>query len=191
MQTEYEATFININKEEVRKKLKQIGARLIKPEYLMKRKVFKLPKGNEIPGGWLRVRNEGDIITMSLKVVNAGKIEDQKETCLKVDNFNEAVNFLNEIGCEEKSYQETKRELWKLNNVEISVDEWPYLEPFVEVEGRSEEEVKIASAKLGFDYSKAFFCSVDVLYSNKYIIPEKEIDSLPLITFTMDNPFIK
>ena len=36
MQTEYEATFININKDEIREKLKSVGAVLVKPEVLMK-----------------------------------------------------------------------------------------------------------------------------------------------------------
>ncbi len=40
MQTEYEATFIDVDKDEVREKLKQVGAVLVKPEVLMKRYVF-------------------------------------------------------------------------------------------------------------------------------------------------------
>ena len=191
MQIEYEATFANINKDETRNKLKEIDARLVRPEFLMKRTVFKLPAGHEIPGGWLRVRDEGDKITVSLKAVVAGKVEDQKETCLVVDDYNEAIDFLKEIGCEEKSYQETKRELWKLDEVEITIDEWPFLNPFVEVEGGSEEEIKAVSEKLSFDYSQALFCAVDTLYSKQYGITEEYVDKVPLIIFNDVNPFIK
>ncbi len=191
MKIEYEATFTNIDKDEIRKKLKNLGADLIKPEFLMKRTVFNLPAGHEILGGWLRVRDEGDKTTMSLKVVEAGKIENQKETCLAIDNYNEAILFLKEIGCEEKSYQETRREIWNLQNVEICIDEWPYLDPFVEIEGDNEGDVKKVSEQLGFDYSTAWFCSVDVLYSKKYGISEKAVDREPLITFNISNPFIK
>jgi len=95
MQIEYEATFPNIDKDEIREKLKGVGAKLVKPDFLQKRMVFYMPKGNEIEGGWLRVRDEGDKITMSLKVVAEGGIENQKETCLEVDSFDEAVLFLN------------------------------------------------------------------------------------------------
>jgi adenylate cyclase, class 2 len=190
MQIEYEATFTNINKDEVRTKLKAVGAKLIKPEFLMKRTVFNLPAGHEIPGGWLRVRDEGDKITMSLKVVTAGNIADQKETCLVVNDYQEAVNFLKEIGCEDKSYQETKRELWIVDGVEVTIDEWPYLEPFVEVEGKSEVEVKKISEKLGFQYSEALFCSVDTLYNRQYGVSEEIVDSQPEIIFSSSNPFI-
>ena len=43
MDIEYEATFVNINKDEIRKRLKNSGAKLIKPEFLQKRVVFYTP----------------------------------------------------------------------------------------------------------------------------------------------------
>lgn len=192
MKIEYEATFTDINKGEIRKKLKKVGAKLVKPEFLQKRVVFNLPKGHEISGGWLRVRDEGDKITMSLKIVDGEKIEDQKEICLKIDNFKEAENFLIKIGCRKKSYQETKRELWVLNRVEITIDEWPFLEPFVEIEGRSEKKVKAVAEKLGFNYPDALFCSIDTLYNKKYNISKDIIDNqTPEIVFGKINPFLR
>jgi len=191
MNIEYEATFININKDEIRGRLKKAGATLIKPNFLMKRIVFELPTGHEIPGGWLRVRDEGDKTTMSLKVVNGDKIEDQKEIYLKIDNFAEGVKFLESIGARQKAYQESYRELWILDGVEVTIDEWPYLEPYVEVEGKSEKEVKSASEKLEFDYAQALFCSVDTLYNKKYGTPLDIINyKTNRITFDDPNPFI-
>lgn len=79
---EYEATFINIDKAAMRNVLRKAGATLVRPECLQTRAVFHLPKGHKMKGGWLRVRDEGDKITMSLKVVDGDKIENQKEVCL-------------------------------------------------------------------------------------------------------------
>ncbi len=190
MQIEYEATFLNIDKDEVRVRLKKAGAQLVKPEVLMKRSNFTLPKNNEIAGSWLRVRDEGDKITMSLKIVDGEKIEDQKETCLKIDNMDSAMDFLESIGCRKKSYQETKRETWELDGVVITLDTWPFLEPFAEVEGQSEESVKSVSKKIGFDYSQAKFCAVGRLYHEKYNIPQDIINNhTPIITFDK-NPFL-
>jgi len=42
MDTEYEATFLDVNKENIRKVLKKSGAKLIRPEFLQKRNVFTL-----------------------------------------------------------------------------------------------------------------------------------------------------
>jgi len=190
MDIEYEATFWPINKDEIRGKLKAIGATLVKPEFLQKRKVFNMPEGHKIKGGWLRIRDESDKITMSLKVVDGDHIENQKEICLEIDNFDGAVELLKTVGCEEKAYQETLREKWSLDEVEVTIDTWPFLEPFVEVEGKSEIDVKAVSEKLGFDWNNALFCSIDVLYSKKYGLDTKVFTDLaPLIVFEMENPF--
>lgn len=192
MYIEFEATFTDINKDDIRLRLKKAGAKLIRKEFLQKRVVFNLPKGHEIKGGWLRVRDEGNKITMSLKIVDGNKIENQKEIQLKVDSFERAVNLLETIGCERKAFQESKRELWELDGTEITIDEWPFLELFVEIEGKSEEIIKSVSEKLGFDYKKAKFCAVDVLYSEKYGISEDRIDNqTPEILFNDKNPFSK
>lgn len=191
MEIEYEATFENIDKDTIRAKLKASGAELLRLEYMQKRIVFNLPEGHEQAGGWLRVRDEGDKITMSLKIVDGSSIEDQKELLLNIDNFETGVLFLESIGCKRKAFQESTRELWQLNSVDITIDEWPFLEPFVEVEGKSEMDVKNVSEILGFDYSTALFDSVDKQYSLKYGITKDAINQrTPEILFGMENPFI-
>lgn len=191
MNIEYEATYANIDKKNMRDLLADAGAALARPEFSQRRVTFNLPKGNEIKGAWLRVRDEGDKVTMSLKIVDGDRIRDQKEIQLKIDDFQAACDLLRTIGCEEKAFQETKRELWKVDGVEITIDEWPFLEPFVEIEGSSEEAVRKVSDKLGFDWDKARFCSVDALYAEKYGISEDRINNhTPKIVFDMINPFI-
>ncbi len=192
MKIEYEASFTNVDKEEIRNRLSFAGAVLVKEEFLQRRTVFHLPVGNEIKGGWARVRDEGDKVTMSIKIVDGDKIENQKESCLIVDSYQEAEFFLLTIGCRKKSYQETKRELWKLDEVDVTIDTWPFLETFVEVEGDSEELVKSVSEKIGLDWSRARFCAVDVLYAEKYGITTDQINNkTPEIIFEMENPFKK
>lgn len=191
MNIEYEATFLNIEKDDVRNRLKAAGAVLVRPEYVQKRKTFQLPKEKRSEGAWLRVRDEGDKITMSLKIVDGKAITDQKEICLEVNEFSSACELLTMIGCEEKSYQVTKRELWTLDGVEITIDEWPFLDPFVEVEGKDETSVRSVSEKLGFDYNTALFCAVGTLYQLKYDITLDEINNrTPLLDFDMKNPFV-
>lgn len=189
MQIEFEATFPNIKKDDARKMLKKAGAKLERPEFLQKRINFFVPD-DVIKNSWLRVRDEGDKITMSLKKYDGSSIEKQQEICLVVNNFDNAIKFLTAIGFKEKSYQETKRELWILDGAEITIDEWPYLEPFIEVEGKSEKEVKKTCQELGLNYNEALFCPITILYSMKYNIPANIIDSkIPKITFNIKNPF--
>jgi adenylate cyclase, class 2 len=191
MEIEYEATFCDVDKDDVRERLKKAGAKLVRPEYLQKRIPFCLPGKQAFKGEWIRVRDEGDKITLSLKRDEDGKhIESQKEICVEVDDFDKTVSLLESLGCKRKAYQETKRELWKLDGVEITIDEWPFLEPFVEVEGNSEESVKNVSRKLGFDYSGAQFGAVGRLYTKKYGVHLDGINSEEKIVFDMDNPFL-
>lgn len=191
MEVEYEATFPNIDKEYIRKKLKEAGAVLIRPEFLQKRIVFNLPKGHEIKGGWLRVRDEEGKTTMTLKVIDGERITSQKEICLSVDSFKKTREFLKSIGCLERAYQENKREIWKLEGAEITIDEWPFLEPFIEIEGKSEVGVISTAKRLGLNYNNALFCSVDVLYAKKYNISEDVVNNqTPKIIFEGENPFL-
>lgn len=193
MEIEYEATFANIDKDDIRARLKKAGAKMIYPEFLMKRYVWNFPKGHEVKGGWIRIRQEADKMTMSVKIVpDDKKIEDQKETCIEINDFDKAREIISTIGCQEVAYQESKRELWKIDDVEITIDEWPFLEPFVEIEGKSEKVVKEVAKKLDFDYQQAIFGSVDFQYAKKYNISIEKIDNnTPKILFNMNNPFIK
>ena len=191
MPTEFEATFVEINKDTMRSKLTAVGAFLVRPEYLQTRVTFNLPPGQDQKTSWVRVRDEGDKITLSLKRVSGDKITDQEETCLVVNDFKMAIDLINSLGCQQKAFQESKRELWKLNEVEVTIDEWPFLEPFVEIEGDSEQAVRGVSEQLGFVWDKAKFCSVTTLYKEKYGVSDYQInDQTPKIVFGEANPFI-
>ena len=192
MEIEYEAVFTNIEPDSFRAVLTSAGAELARAEYMQKRSAFNLPDSVVTHKGWARVRDEGDKITMSVKSIEGEGIESQKESCVTVDSFKQAESLLTQLGCDRKAYQETKRELWMLDGVEVTIDTWPFLEPFVEVEGSSEAVVKAVAEKLGFDWAAAKFCAVDTLYSEKYDISTDQINNhTPEILFDMDNPFIK
>lgn len=192
MKTEYEATFLGIQKDELIAKLKSLGATLERPEYMQRRVTLELPEGKRVPGTWLRVRDEGDKVTLTLKSVDGKSIDGQKEILVAVSDLAGTVALLESIGCERKSYQESKRELWRLGDVEIFIDTWPFLEPYVEVEGPSEDTVKDAAARLGFDYEAAIFDTVNGIYKQKYgkTLDELDSDVLKSFTFEIRNPFI-
>ncbi len=187
---EYEATFLDIDVTKIRKQLKKIGAKKIYPSFLQKRYVFCLPKDEK--GSWLRLREEKGKTTLSLKSISGKKITDQKEICLNIDDIDSARQLLLHLGCKQKAYQENWRELWKLNDTDITIDHWPFLNPYLEVESDSENKVKRACKLLGLDYQKAIFGSADIIYAKKYKIPLDRINNhTPKIIFKMKNPFLK
>src|ERR1051326_5098596 len=114
MQTEIEAKWLSIDIAETRKKLISEGATLELGERLMVRSIFDhADKRLEKIGGWVRVRDEGDKITLSYKQLNDRTLHGTKEVTVVVDDFDNTCTFLKSIGLEQISFQETKRESWK------------------------------------------------------------------------------
>lgn len=194
MDIEYEAAFADIDKEDMRERLRAAGAVLVRPEFLQRRENFTMPEGSAVEKiGWTRVRDEGDRITMSIKTCTGYGIEDQREICLTVESFEQAREFLLMLGCRKKSYQETRRELWTLDGAEVTIDEWPFVNPFVEIEAESEAKVRQVSERLGFDYAEAIFGPVHVICQRQYphLTPERINNKTPLIVFGGENPFLQ
>lgn len=185
MKTEFECRFYNINKDEVRAKLKQLGAKMIYPEFMQKRTTFRCPDNLSLSYG--RVRQESDCITMSLKrLSNKDSITGVKEECVRVDSYENAVGFMQAAGMAPKAYIETMRELWKIDDTEITIDTWPGLKPILEIEGSDENSVAKMVALIGFNMQDALFGFVDTIAEKELGIPADEINNAPVITF--ENP---
>ena len=167
-----------------REKLAETSAALITPERLMRRKVFDFPDERlEKEGAWIRVRDEGDKITVSYKRLVDRTLHGTKEITVSVNDFDDACNIFLAIGLKQDSYQETRRETWHLNGCEITIDTWPWIPPFVEIEAPAEKEIKEISARLGLDWNLAMHGSVETAYQKYFDVTEAEIDSWERITF--------
>ena len=186
MNNEIEAQFLDINKNEIREKLKAIGAKCVKPEVLMKRRVFDTG-----PHSFARVRDEGGgKIVMTYKNVSDDKsIFGTKEVNVEIDNFENGFLFLKGCGLEVKAEQESYRETWEYGKVEICIDTWPWIPTFIEIEGPSEKSVWDTAKKLGLSRSQAKFGSVDTTYEHYYGV-DTDIVNLhtPKILFDMEPP---
>ncbi|MFA7169358.1 MAG: CYTH domain-containing protein [Candidatus Paceibacterota bacterium] len=189
---EFELKIPNIEIGDARRRLETNGAVLQKAAYVQKNIMFSLPVGREIRGGWLRVREEDEYVTMSLKIIDGEKITDQQEFCFLADGANEACKFLEFMGAREKARSEKRRETWILGDCEVVIDEWPFLEPIIEVEGPDEKTVIEAVKSLGYNVEKCRVCAVSKLYEEKYGVLEDAVNNhTPRILFDIKNPFLK
>lgn len=149
MKNEIEAQFLDIDKDAIRTKLKEIGAKLEKPEVLMRRTVFYTGEHS-----FARVRDEGDKIVMTYKNVSDDhSILGTKEVNVEISSYDDAIMFLRGCGLKIKARQETKREMWTLGKVEICIDTWPWIPTFMEIEGPTEKSVWDTAKKLGYSKS--------------------------------------
>ncbi len=183
MKNEIEATFLSVNKESVRTKLKEAGFVLKTPEYMMRRKTFDFSHIAPGRNKWGRVRQESDKVTMTIKEICGSGINDTYEVELIINNFDTAAAFFEACGIPAKAFQENMREVWMRDGVEVTIDTWPGLKPFVEIEGSSEDIVRKVSHELGFSFEQAVFGSIDLVYEKELDIPAETIVRLPEITF--------
>ena len=181
MDTEIEAKFTDISPDNLRLKLKELGAELVYPERQMRRKVYEHPTTKE--NDWFRVRDEGDKITMSYKKLNDRTLHGTQEISYTVPDFDQACRFLEAAHLKFVSYQETKRELWKLGDAEITIDTWPWIPTFTELEAKSEETIREIVTKLGLDWNLAIYGSVENVYTKHYNVTEEEVCDWEEITF--------
>ena len=161
MNTEYEVRILNINKEEVIKKLENLNASF-EWDALQKRYVYDFnPKLN---GKWIRLRTNGKKNTLTIKNLISSKIDGTKELEVEVDSFEKTNLILKELGYEPKGYQENRRIQYLLDGVEIDIDSWPLIPTYLEIEGSSEEEVYNTVKKLDFNLDDITTRDVEGIY---------------------------
>lgn len=191
IETEFEAKFYSINKEEFRKELKKLGAILKIPERKMKRMVADRRANPQLKYGYIRVRDEGNLIRLSVKETaeQNGKLSDQKEVDIIVSDFNKTVQIIECCGIKFNRFQETLREEWEFMGAQITIDTWPALDSLCEVESDSEEKVKEIAEKLDFDWNKKIITAAAEVYVRVYKLNIEEVlDKISYISFKK-NPF--
>ena len=132
-----------------------------------------------------RVRDEGDRVTMTYKQFASLSVDGAQEHEVVVSDFDEAIALLAAAGLQYTSFQESKRETWMLDGAEVVIDEWPWLKPYIEVEGESVEHVKEVSAKLGFNWDDAVFGDVMAAYRQEYphLTEQDTVGNIPEVRF--------
>lgn len=167
MEKEIEVKFLDIDVSDIRKKLASVGGTCQQPMRDLRRVVIQ----NEATGrnSYLRVRDEGDKTTLTYKVFESLSLHGANEIETTVGDFDTAVRILTAVGLKPESSQESRRETWKLDGAEVVIDEWPWLKPYIEIEGESEKIVREAAVKLGFDWDvQAAFGDIMVAYRAEY-----------------------
>ena len=154
MQTEHEIKILDINVNEIRSKLDKIGAVFV-AEKNMRRYVYDIKNNTDGKESWLRLRDTGEKITLTIKEIHTDDIDGTKELEVDVGEFDKTNIILKKIGFIPKAYQENKRLSYRLNNnkVKIEIDFWPKIPPYIEIEADSNEQIKHTVKLLGFKMS--------------------------------------
>ena len=177
MKTEYEVRFLEIDKNEILKKLKVLKAKEM-GDWFQIRKTYDLI--NPQPNSWIRLRTNGTKTTLTIKEINSAKIDGTKESEVVVDNFNEMDNILTKIGLKARNYQENRRHQFNYKGTEIDIDTWPLIPTYLEIEGQNENIIKEVCSDLGLDYNESTTMDVTDIYNKIYKIDILKIKTLKL-----------
>lgn len=181
---EIEVKFLNIDPASIENKLTTIGAERIF-EKLYRRRIFDYPDLRlHKKGAWIRLRDEGEKITLAYKERIGMKTFDgttdddsMEEIEINVNDFDKTAELLNKAGFIEKFYQENKRIRYQLNDIEFDIDFWPQLDHYLEIEAPSWEKIDEAIKLLELDPKDKRILSASQIYKLKGIedINYKEI----------------
>jgi adenylate cyclase class 2 len=173
---EIEVKFLNIDTVSMENKLKTIGAKKIF-EKLYKRRIFDYPDLRlHKKGAWIRLRDEGEKITLTYKERIGMKTFDGKtnddsmeEIEINVNDFDKTAELLNQLGFIEKFYQENRRIRYLLGDIEFDIDFWPQLDPYLEIEASSWKKIDEAIILLGLNPEDKRIFSTTQIYKLKGI----------------------
>lgn len=144
---------------------------------IYRRKVYDYPdlRLDKI-GAWIRLRDEGDKVTLAFKrrlgvKTHDGTISDRgmEEIQVEVEDFDQTAALLKAIGLVEKFYEENRRIRYVKDDIEFSIDFWPLLEPFLEIEAKSWKQIDKAIRLLGLNPKDKKIFSTYQIYQLKGI----------------------
>jgi adenylate cyclase class 2 len=194
MSLEIEAKFLDVNINKLRKLLKANNAKKVHKMVMYKRYVFHLLSKEE--KGYIRTRQEYNKVTITIKKYPKDSKFATEDEIEVNSSFEDTKKFLLAQGFKVKTYQETLREKWSLDELEIAIDTIPGIPTYVELECKShcigvadgkisnkflqcgESEIKKVAKLLELDYSKAEYGPYDKQFVDYYGVDKNNINNV-------------
>jgi adenylate cyclase class 2 len=147
MAKEHEIGLLDIDVAEAKRRLRQLGA-TYKGHVKYSRIEFKLGGDLGRVHSWGRVRTDGKSTVITVKKY-LGKTKPMEEDEVSTDSFEGAIRIMSKLVKSELFYFETERYKYKLDKADITIDRWPKIPYFMEIEGPSMKYVEDMYRKLG------------------------------------------
>lgn len=163
---EYEGKIVDIEAQEVARRIIDLGGKQT-GEFMFKRYVFDTIPVR--PERWLRLRTDGHKTTLALKHITSDDVDGTAEWEVVVSDFDTMLTILKKSGLRPKGYQENRRIEFTLDGVVLTIDYWPRLKPYLEIEAQDKLTVEAVAERLGFDKSQLTGVNTRGLYAQKGI----------------------
>lgn len=122
------------------------------------------------PNKWIRLRETDDLTTIATKNILEKKANEIRqpvlETEIDVPSISQANELLEQLGFAYRNYQEKRRFSFLVNDVEVDIDFWPLIPPYMEIEDTDEKINEIIDL-LNLKNYEIVSCNTEEVY-NKY-----------------------
>lgn len=171
---EFEGKILGISIDKTIKQIKKVGGKLVQKQ-AFKRYVFNVIPAKK--GTWVRLRTDGTTTTLTVKEIKHEGIDGTYEYETVVQDFENTLVILKKMGLTPHGYEENRRTEFKVNDVFVSIDEWPLIPPYLEIEGPNKSSVLETVQLLGYDSSQLTGKNTKKVYAD-YGIDLDKIESL-------------
>jgi len=176
MQTEFEIKVLDISVQDMLTTLRSQGLQEESPQDF-KRYVYDLPDNK----AWIRLRTDGVKTTLTHKLFEKNAIDGVQELEIEVSDFQKTHELLLLMGLQASSYQENKRRRFTAPDVEVSIDEWPLIPAYLEIEGETQAVVEQYITKLDLQDSRTTSEPTSAVYQ----LYGLDLTDYPELSFTL------
>ena len=174
MPIEHELKFLIPEPATIVDRLRNLGGALTAPRQLLRRCVFFIPDSPH--EDFVRLRDEGERVTLTYKRMTEEGVLEEEE---RVESFKVTRRLLEHMRLIFSSYQENFRTTYTLDEAVITLDEWPGIPPFLEIEAPDRAMLLQTVERLELDPAEGLVGAVSVVYRRFQI----DLDRFPEVTF--------
>ncbi len=156
MAQEIEVKFPLHNRQELTRKLHELGAQRLYPETFEDNIVLDRRGELRTKGALLRVRKFGKYALATFKgpmSIEAGGIKTREEVQTGVESFELAIQLFDSLGFKPVFRYQKYREVWRVRDVEVVLDRTP-IGDYFEIEGPI-DTIKSIAGDLGMNFDQA------------------------------------
>lgn len=168
---EIEARFIKINKPQIITTLHRLNAVDLGEDLMQELIFYDKDLTWRDQQKFVRLRKTNGKIYLTFKHHKETKVDGTTEIELEVNSLLKAKKFLVSLGLVCFREQEKRRHKFLLDGVFLDIDTWPGIPTYLEIEGKSEDQIKKVAKKLGLDYKNALFIDARGIIETIYNIP--------------------
>jgi adenylate cyclase, class 2 len=148
---EIEVKILDIDLEEVRKNLLDLGAEKVFDGEIHALAFDHPDMRLDQKDSFIRVRKVGETLELCFKGPNRGSVfKSREEIEVNTSNFADTIEILERSGLKKIHEGKKHRESYTIGKVRFEIDNWKKIPHFLEIEAPTAEEVKEYVEKLGF-----------------------------------------